>query len=672
MQRRSHRRSGAIPVALRLGSTALVCILTWHACALEPAHPSLLFSDADIPHLREKVESGWQKQAFDVMTERAEGFLDVPTDPYPLHMRGTNGPATTGRALNNRVSTLAMTGLLTGSAQYREHAVDMVIAAAHQSDVADFVEWNGHLAVGDGAHAYAMAYDWLWADMTEDERSLVREEITAFGQWIYDYSRKGRDFGLFTPNRLSCNHNAVVHAGLGFCALVLGEHGEWLKQAEKYVKGYLQYARDETGYNYEGIGYYAYGSWAAIPFGVALKRAGKGDIFREMDTLRLIPHYVLRQILPWGSHVVTMNDSPPRLGSSGGLMYLLSRYQDRVGLWGWLRLYGAEGSGSFGADPRGYLGDAASVPYTLLFADPSLKPLPPQEANLPLHAFFGSGRASFRSGWGDLDALATFTCGFDRHRGHNHRDENSFTFFARGESFAIDPGYEPRGTRSHNSVLVDGMGQASDKGEYDVYGRTERVREFGTAWSIAGDATDAFPEQARVSRARRQFLFVKAGTPYLVIADELTTPTGGDAEYAWLLHTARGNTIRVEQERNSAFIEGSRRKAICMVRFICPQEGLQITETDLAGETFERRGRTYRYDRFFRELRAVYRTDKARFIAVLAAADKQEDLPRVRWEGSPSDMYLEVRPSAEHTDRIHITCQSIQFERHVNESPDPH
>jgi len=644
-----------------------VLVLAWVVQAAEPAHPSLLFEANDIPRLREQVKTGWMKQAFEVMAGRAKGFLDVPTDPYPMYGRRSNGAATAGRALNNRVSTLALTGMLTEDPRYCQHAVNMVLAAARQADVSDFDKWNEHLAIGDAAHAYAMAYDWLWPYMTADERSLLRAEIRSFGQWLYDYSMKGRGYGNFRPTPLSCNHNAVHHGGLGLCSLVLGEHPEWQERAAKFVRGYLEHARDKTGYNYEGIGYYAYGSWGAIPFGVARQRAGKGDIFQGVENLPLVPRYILRQILPGGREVVSMNDSPSRLGSSGGLMYLLARYQDRVGLWGWLRLYGTEGDGSFGIRPDGYLGDAASIPYTLLFADPSLTPLSPTEAKLPLHAFFAGGRGSFRSGWGDLDALATFTSGFDQHRGHNHRDENSFTFFARGERFAIDPGYDPRETRCHNTVLVNGLGQASDKGEYDVYGKTVRTHDFGTAWGMTGDATAAFPKAAHVAKARRQFLFVNAATPYLVIADELATTTGQEAEYTWLLHPARTSTIRLGKEPNTALIEGAKRKAVCMVRFISPHERLQIAETDLTGKTFERRGRSLPYARFFREVRAVHRAKRGRFIAILTVADAAKDLPPVRWQGGPDDMSIQVDSSPQHTDHIHITPQTIQFARRSRE-----
>jgi len=33
------------------------------------------------------------------------------------------------------------------------------------------------------------------------------------------------------------------------------------------------------------------------------------------------------------------------------------------------------------------------------------------------------------------------TSGYDFHRGHDHQDENSVTFFANGEGFLIDPQY---------------------------------------------------------------------------------------------------------------------------------------------------------------------------------------------------------------------------------------
>jgi len=624
--------------------------------AEEPAHPSLLFSADDLETLRTNVQSGWMAEAFAVMQQEADGYMEIPTDRYE-----TEGKAS-GRRINYRISTLALTGLLSGNDRYCEKAADLLVACARDTTVDDFVDLNHHLSVGDGAHAYAMGYDWLWAYMTEEERALIRDEMRDFGSWLYDYSMEGRGYGDYNSTQnLSCNHNTVMHGGLGLCALALGEHPEWRDRAKMFVRGYLDYARDETGYNFEGIGYYAYGSWGTVPFGVALERAGQGDIFDGVKTLPLIPNYILRQMVPTGDELVAMNDSPGHLGSSGGFMYLLRRFQDRVGLWAWLKLYGKEGDGHYGSHRNGYLGNGASIPYTLLFADPTLKPQHPEEAGIPLYTFFERGSASFRSGWDALDAMATFTCGYDRHRGHNQKDENSFTFFARGERFAIDPGYDPVSTRCHNSVLINGEGQGTDEGEYDVNGKTESTQVFDSAWAVTGNAAEAFPEALQVQPARRQFLFVNAEIPYLVIADDLETAESGTSEYTWLLHTDPRNKIGIDQRKNTAYIKGHRRGAICMVKFLNPQKGLQLSETDLNGVVLEGNGKPL--DRYFKELRAEYAVRTGRFIAIIAAADQFEALPEVRWKGGPADMRIAVKSSGGRIDTLLLTPDSIEFKK---------
>lgn len=641
----------------------LVCIfllfrLELVAVAEEPTHPWLLFDHADIIELRKNVQSGWMAEAFFVMQREADGFMDMPTEPYGLQGK------TSGRRLNAYVSTLALTGLLTEDDRYCKKAVEILLASARDSDVDDYVELNHHLSVGDGAHAYAMGYDWVWQFMKEEQRELIRSEMREFGTWLYDHSMEGRGYGDYNSTQnLSCNHNTVMHGGLGLCALALGDEPYWVDRAKMFVQAYLDYSKDTTGYNYEGVGYYAYGSWGAVPFGVALKRAAHGDIFKDVPSLPLVPNYILRQMVPMGDELVSMNDSNDRLGSSGGFMYLLSRFQDRVGLWAWLKLYGKEGDGNYGAHSTGYTGDGASIPYVLLFADPSLEPLHPEDADIPLHTFFERGSASFRSGWGELDAMATFTCGYDRHRGHNQRDENSFTFFARGERLSIDPGYNPVSTRCHNSILIDGAGQDSDEGEYDVQGKTESVQEFDSAWATTGNAVDAYPEALQVERARRQFLFVNAKVPYLVIADDVALEDSETATLTWLMHTDRSNKIGIDKRKNTAYIKGARRGALCMVNFIHPKKGVQLSETNLKGERFESHGGTFEYSKIFKELRAEYSARNGRFVVVMAAADTMDELPEIRIKGGPADMQLYVKSSDGRIDTILLTPELIDFKK---------
>ncbi|MEA2067844.1 MAG: hypothetical protein U9P12_01475, partial [Verrucomicrobiota bacterium] len=404
-------------------------------------HPRLFFCEGDIPAIRQKVQSGWLKEAFDEMKANADLYMTVSTNPYPISGSG-NGTATAGRAINERVNTLALTGMILDDDTYMVQAIDICMSAIAQTDVNDFDSYNGGISVGDAMHAYAVAYDWLYNHMDEGQQTSLCDEIMEFGSWMYNYSvYGGYYYGRYEPTPLSCNHNAVSHGALGLAALATSSHPEWRELAQRQIGGYFQYARDAAGYNYEGIGYFGYGSLNAQTFSVALRREAHGDLVAAQPKNFSIPEWILRFVQPWGSKVVALNDNPERLGNSSGMMQLIAQNQDHVGLWAWLKMYGPDGDETYGGPVGGYIGDACTIPYIILFADALLQPVSPADAGLPLGKFFPRGSGSFRSSWQDDAALATFTCGFDQHRGHNHRDENSFTFSAFGEYFAIDPGY---------------------------------------------------------------------------------------------------------------------------------------------------------------------------------------------------------------------------------------
>ena len=110
-------------------------------------------------------------------------------------------------------------------------------------------------------------------------------------------------------------------------------------------------------------------------------------------------------------------------------------------------------------------------------------------------------------------------------------------------------------------------------------------QDFGQAWSITGDAKDAFPKDVGVAKAVRHLLFVKDDLPYLVIADDYEKKDGAEGVYTWLLHTDKQNSFSVGPKPGEATITGSRRKAICRIQFLNPDKGLAISESDLTGLT---------------------------------------------------------------------------------------
>ncbi len=637
--------------------------------ANEEVHPHLLFSAADLPGIRQKVQSGWLNAAFNQMKSNADTYMAVSTNPYPISGPG-NGYATAGRAIGERVNTLALTGMILEDSTYTTQAIDICMSAIAQTDVDDFASYNDHLSVGDALHAYAVAYDWLYNDMNSTQRSALRAEILEFGNWMYNYSIGGGYYGQYSPTPLSCNHNSVAHSGLGLAALATSSHAEWRDLAVRQIGGYFQYARDATGWNYEGIGYYGYGSLGAVPFSIAYHREGFPDLVAAESKNYLIPEWILRFVQPWGSSVVALNDSPERLAISSGMMHLLRQSQNGVGLWAWLKMFGPDGDGSYGGPVGGYIGDGCTLPYIILFADETLQPVSPADAGLPLGEFFARGGGSFRSSWQDDAALATFTCGFDQHRGHNHRDENSFTLSAFGEYFAVDPGYMPNMTRAHNTILVDGLGQNHEPDEYDAYGQVLDTQDFGGAWYMKGEAVEAYTNSIGLERAVRKFLFAQAPQPYIVVADDIQKTGGASASFDWLLHTAKDNTITMGPGAGEFHIQGpGAGSAVCFVKFLAPATGLAVAESDLSGQTFVRRDGTYYYDRFFKEIHASYSGTNPKFAAILVAAESLADLPTIETTQTLDGLVVEITFSDGMKDQVTITDNDMDFVREKPAGP---
>lgn len=603
-------------------------------------HPTLLFEMREVPALRDKVRSDpVARGAFEQMRRRADGFLLVDTTSYVFH------GAVAGRALTTQALNLAMAGYVTGDRRYLDKAAAIVCAAAGQSDVEDFAELNGALAVADAAHGYAMGYDWLYPFLTDEQRALIREEIRSFGEWLYEHSQT--DFwGEDEPRRMAHNWNGVTHGGLGLAALALGDEQNWLDRAIERVRAYLEHSVDETGACYEGVSYMGYGLQNVVPMAVVLARQGGPDLLAEAPTVRLAPEYVLWQVLPGGGRIAPINQCAETLHPSAGVFRIISKFGDPIGLWGWLRLFGPDGDGTYGASS--WLGGGCALPYAVLWADASVAPQSPADAGLPLSRFFARGQVSARDGWGPLDTLVTFTSGKGIPGIWNQGDENSFTFYSRGEQFAIDPGAGWGKTAEHNAILIDGEGQGSDGGPAAVQGKVVTAEDRGTSVYVLGDATAAYRARQPILRARRQLLFVRAPEPYLLIADDIQKDEA-EHEYYWLLYSAEGNQLEIGPDGSSGYVQGAGRGARCQVRFLWPESDLSVEGT-LARDKLPL-------------LTATAAAVNPRFVVLLVAVDQGEEPPEVACQGAPPAMRIEIRFADGTQDALALVNDNIELTR---------
>ncbi|MCF2871172.1 DUF4962 domain-containing protein [Octadecabacter sp. G9-8] len=130
---------------------------------------------------------------------------------------------------------------------------------------------------------------------------------------------------------------------------------------------------------------------------------------------------------------------------------------------------------------------------------------------------------------------------------HSHGDQNAFCMSAYGEDLAIQSGHYVafnssmhrnwrRQTRSKNAILINGKGQYAEKDKSKAMTATGKIiaaEQHGDHIFIHGDATPAYQSLSpEVTRAERKIYFVRNN--YFVIVDEVDAQTPVTID--WLLH----------------------------------------------------------------------------------------------------------------------------------------
>ena len=164
--------------------------------------------------------------------------------------------------------------------------------------------------------------------------------------------------------------------------------------------------------------------------------------------------------------------------------------------------------------------------------------------------------------------------------GHQHPDQNSFVIHAYGEKLAIDGGYydwygSPHfkaysmQTLAHNTLLVDGRGQASRTAGAD--GRVAAYFDSPGYGYAVGDASKPEVYGGLLGQFDRRILFIKPG---FVVVHDLVASTRETAKYDWMLHAIV--PIEIDARRQSFSITCA--EAALRGRFLLPTNlGMEVT-----------------------------------------------------------------------------------------------
>jgi hypothetical protein len=501
-------------------------------------HPNILFSRADISAIKARSREPILKPVTKRLLERADYLMAAPPLIVSPTLRGQpDAPGElkgleAARRLQGRVLTFSMALTLTGDKKYRDAAVaelDRALTWKTWVDTAHPPPYD--LMMGEMAMTFGLAYDWLYNDLTPDQRKDLREgaEKRALEPYLQAAQGPKPMWWLTAEN----NWNVVCNGGAAVLALSLGEESplssKVLALALPGMNHYWDHLAADGGWD-EGTGYWTYAMRYALIAAEALRRAGNpwADKVFSRPGLKTTGYFPI-VFNPGKKLSAGFGDSNGR--AVDPVFYLLARefknpdyawFQDRAGLaWpkgeGWPRealelIWRPVGESWLPEAKKNFEPTFAPV-YT--FPDIGWGLMAPNQPDPPYFLAFKNG------------SLAA---------NHTHLDLNHVSLAYGDTMLLVELGSRPypadyfgpkrysyyeQSTAGHNTVLIGGKGQALKRA-----GKLLGPLKGPGFEELVGVADGAYEVPA--TKVRRHAVFVDK--VYWVILDEIQTPEPQTAE----------------------------------------------------------------------------------------------------------------------------------------------
>lgn len=573
---------------------------------LRADHPRLFLNRDMLPAIRDRA-NGPARRYYQRMVKWAE---------RQCRQRAKQGDQ--GR----EAAALALLHLLTGKPRYLQAARERLAASAayyrSRDQRAKAVDWYATTRVNA-----LCAYDWLYNDLTPQERLGLGRELLAHVVAVQPTPGGRKVMGRNTSDPTSGFYGTP--SLLWYAGLALAGSGVDDAQAEDFLaRGYADHIellghRARIAAHSGAITYtlgYALGAYPCAEFNFfhTMRAALGRDIAPDWPHPANLPEYILWNRLPgnlwFGSgDAYHQHNRLPDWQTYTHLSQIRHFYgrtrKDQAALAAWLQGHLAKREHSI-AWP--------AIPLLLTAEGQSPPPRGPQDLDLPpARRYPNLGQVFMRSGWGDGAACALFIGGGISDR-HKHFDENSFVIFHRG-FLALDTGsrpemvspqvsahtvnYFPR-TIAHNAMLIHEPGEAmptywgmrvdptpNDGGQNRPVGSRTVAFETHPEYSyVAGDATGVY-SRAKCGLALRQFVFIPPR--YFVVFDRVEARRA-DYKKTWLLHTAREPQI-LDKPAGNRFRAGQGRGALFCTTLL-PQRAV-LTKVGGPGRQFMNGGRNW-------------------------------------------------------------------------------
>ncbi len=592
-------------------------------------HPRLFFNEDTWPEIRERALTQ-EKDWYDDLKKRVDRYPDNPSmeperEDYAYRQKPDGEyericlPRPT--EWGTQAAETAFVYLMTKEKEYLDKAKKMLLVSVAAYNECYEKGMNVNWYSTSRVNALA-AYDWLYNDLTPDER---RQILVPFLKHV-DNVQPGR--GKKRIHRLNGSNHTTGFYGVTnlvcFAGLAAYDDGiddetalRFLKRGYQYNLDLFEYRRkcagDDGGLASATIGY-AMGAypWSQFNFLHTWKSATGEDIAPDWPHLAYFPVWIMWNWIP---------GDPPREFGTGDTYHYTNELRVHH-LYGHMsqimHFYGESHPecASLAAHIREILPSNVqrhrrSWPfYPFLLTDQEDAPPPegPQDSDLHARHFETLGQVFMRSGADTDDTYCLYTIGSEV-PSHKQHDENNFVIYKKGY-LALDSGTRGRETGyqlrhyysqtvAHNCMLIDmpgepfpgywGMaydgkeGQISCGGTYRTTGGECVAFETNPHYTyVAGDATACYrPEKCEL--ALRQFVFI---IPDMFVICDRVTSTNPEYKKTWLLHTQNEPVVK----KSSFYADEGEGRLLC--KTIYPTDAV-LTKIGGPGQEFFACGRNW-------------------------------------------------------------------------------
>lgn len=410
-----------------------------------PSHPRLLARASDWQRLKKQVDQDApSRRIWATLVRRAESILARPI--LTRAISDTRSLLMVAREALERISVLALVARVGGDQRYASRAIDEVMS------LCSFSDWGprSFLDVAETCLAVSLGYDWLYDDLTADQRETIAAALISKAiAPSLDENAKGNWW--ITTNE---NWAQVCHGGLSAAAIVLADREPELAQRiieraiDNLPRVAATYAPD--GAYPEGPMYWSYGTGYHVILAAALLRfAGTTFGIDAYDGFEETADYINQVTAPSGDYF-NYCDCAPRRRLQAQLFWMADRFNrpdwlthDIATLDGDLMEYERDPGVQY------WYYDMAAL--ALLWYNPHLAKEPRGAAS----SWFGNGKmpvAIYRQTMPNRSPFYFAIKGGTVGSSHSHMDVGSFVLEAEGERWAVDPGMQDYASLERHGV----------------------------------------------------------------------------------------------------------------------------------------------------------------------------------------------------------------------------